>query len=72
MQMTPVTSSLIQSVGHNGLKMHVRFHNGALYEYDAVPVRVYREMIDAKSVGAFFGKHVKGRFEHKTVNGASR
>lgn len=56
--MTPVKSSLIQSVGHNGLNLHVRFHNGAIYEFK-LPVKEYEAMKKAKSVGRYFNAHIR-------------
>lgn len=58
MQMSPVASSLIESVGHNGLHLHVRLHNGAIYQFQ-LPVSQYEALKKAKSVGKYFNEHIR-------------
>lgn len=57
--LTPVQSSNIAAVGHDGDHLYVQFHGGSTWRYRDVPADKHAEMIKAASVGAFFGKHVK-------------
>ena len=74
MNMTPVTSSQIAAVGHEGATLHIRFADrekkdgtkipGALYEYDGVPESVHKTLLAADrdpklSVGQAFDRFVK-------------
>lgn len=59
MSMTPVKSSLIHSVGHNGLALRVQFHNGAIYEFKGRPASDYKALLSAKSVGGHFNSHIR-------------
>lgn len=59
MQMRPVQSSSIHSVGHDGLKLHVQFHNGSIYEFPGRPLSDYHGLIGAKSVGRHFNDHIR-------------
>lgn len=66
--MTPVTSSQIASVGYDEDKreLHVRFKNGALYVYSAVPQDVYDGLLAADSVGSTFHTTVRnGGFKYR-------
>lgn len=59
-----VNSSLIASVGHNGVAgvLEVEFvHGGAVYRYSGVSTAMYQEMMAAESVGKWFSKNVKAR-----------
>lgn len=58
MQFRPIQSSVIHSVGHNGLKFQVQFKSGAIYEYD-LPVKHYEAMLAAPSAGKYFRDHVR-------------
>jgi hypothetical protein len=58
--MHPVKSSQISSVGHDGEStMIVNFVNGSIYEYKDVPFSYYETLISAESVGSFFSKTKK-------------
>jgi hypothetical protein len=70
MQFRPVSSSIIHSIGHDGLKMHVQFLNGAIYEYKTAPVKLYRALLAADSVGQHFNKNVRGRYPHTLIRPA--
>lgn len=58
MILTPVKSSTISSIGHDGEStMAIMFNNGALYEYYNVPYSFYNLFINSESVGKFFAQH---------------
>lgn len=67
MEMTPVTSSQLESVGYDPetMKLHIRFlskgrSGGSLYEYDNVDLETYNGLVGADSVGRYFGSTIKG------------
>lgn len=66
MQMKPVESSNLDSVGYDPteMKLRVRFNNGSEYEYDGVPQEVYDGFFDAPSVGSYFNETVKQSFPY--------
>lgn len=55
----PVQSSNIAAVGHQGSTLYVRFHSGALWRYEAVPQRIYDEMMQSGSIGKYFAKFIR-------------
>jgi len=67
---TPLASSNIASVGYDKQKMilEVEFHNGAIYQYFNVPEKVYTELINAPSHGAYFFNEVKDGFSYNKIN----
>ena len=62
MNMIPVSSSDIASVGYEGTTMYIRFHSGGLYAYHNVPPSVYTGLMNASSHGQYFHAHIKGRY----------
>lgn len=62
MDMIPVTSSNISSIGYDGSTMHIRFNSGGLYAYHNVPSSVYNGLMGASSKGKYFHAHIKGRY----------
>ena len=67
MQMTPVVSSNIHSIGYENSTLYVRFHSGSLYAYYHVPESIYIGLMNAPSHGHFLHKHVKGHFSYKRL-----
>ena len=62
-QLTPVKSSNITKLGWNDGVLHVEFSNGGLFSYSGVTSQMYNELLEAKSIGAHFAKHI--RTKHK-------
>ena len=62
MNMIPVRSSDIASIGYEGTTLHIRFHSGGLYAYHNVPPSVYAGLMNASSHGQYFHSHIKGRY----------
>lgn len=54
MTMTPVDSSQIKSMGHQGEVMRVEFHSGAEWEYLPVTHEQFKNLLHAPSVGKAF------------------
>ena len=59
--MTPVESSQIAAIGHDGAtsKLAVKFKKGTVYEYSNVPVELHTRLMAAPSVGKFFSAEIK-------------
>lgn len=58
-EMTPVTSSNIQEVGHCGSALWVRFKNGGLYRYPSAGREHLDAMTKADSPGSYLHTLVK-------------
>ena len=67
LEMTPVRSSDIASVGYENGTLHVRFHSGGLYEYNNVPVSLYNGLMSAASRGQYFHAHIRGRYNDHRI-----
>ena len=61
-EMQPVTSSNIESVGHDGSALHVKFKNGGHYIYDECPADVHESLMGADSPGKFLAANVRGKY----------
>ncbi len=59
MQLYPVTSSNLDSVGYSDGVMRIRFKSGGLYEYHNITESVYTDLITASSVGKYFSDNIK-------------
>ena len=66
----PLQSSTLLNVAyHDRMSVLVlQFRNGARYRYQDVPNRIYRELLDATSKGAFFNQHIRGFFAYVRLN----
>lgn len=58
-QLTPVTSSNIRAMAHDGTTLHVEFLNGQRWSYANVTPAIYNEMIGSGSVGKYFGSFIR-------------
>lgn len=68
MTRTPVTSSMVKSVGHDGDALDVEFHNGKVYRYAGVSAEDHQALLGAASFGKHFGEHIRGKFEHTLLD----
>jgi hypothetical protein len=61
MKWTPVQSSQILEVGHDSdtNKLGIKFSSGATYHYANVPAHMHNAMLNAPSVGRYFGEYIK-------------
>lgn len=48
-------------------RLDVEFRDGSIYQYSAVPLRIYHDLMGAESKGAFFNRHIRTRFAEKMV-----
>lgn len=67
MQMIPVSSSNLSSVGYEKGTLYVSFRNGSLYSYSGVPESVYRDLMSAPSHGHYLAVHVKGIYPYRRI-----
>ena len=69
MKMQKVKSSNIKAVGYDEItqKMRVEFFSGGLYEYDKVPRNTFLAFMKAESLGKYFHKNIRGKFDTKPV-----
>lgn len=72
MTRTPVSSSSIASIGHEGETLEIEFTNGRIYRHDGVSRAHYEALVDAESVGRHYNAAIKGQFAHVVVGDADR
>lgn len=58
-ELTPVTSSNITHVGHDGQHVYVKYRNGDTWRYEDFSRPNYDEMINSGSVGTYVHQFVK-------------
>jgi hypothetical protein len=61
MQMIPVKSSNIHSIGYEDGKLKVQFRNGSEYEYLGVTEAEHAEFMDAESKGRWLNQFIAQR-----------
>lgn len=63
----PVASSNIASVGYDkeARILEIEFHYGAIYQYLDVPEKVYEELMNSPSQGAYFINELKDKFDYQ-------
>lgn len=67
MNMIPVGSSDIASVGYEHGTLYIRFHSGGLYAYSGVPESVYQALMSASSHGSYFHAHIKNSYATRRI-----
>jgi hypothetical protein len=68
MEMIPVNSSDLQSVGYENGTLFIRFHSGGTYSYSGVPDSVYRDLLAAGSHGQYFQAFIKGHYPYAKIS----
>jgi KTSC domain len=64
MSLVLVNSSSIRAVGYDGSRLFVQFHTSAtIYTHYGVPYSVYAGLMQAGSMGAFYNRHIRGRYK---------
>jgi hypothetical protein len=65
MELHPVESSNIKAIGYDPDKQRlvVEFLSGKRYAYADVPPAVYTGFLEARSMGIFFSRNVRGQYE---------
>jgi len=54
MTRTPVSSSSLKSIGHDGDTLEVEFQSGALYHYHGISREHFDALMGAESIGKHF------------------
>lgn len=67
MNMIPVDSSDLESVGYENGTLYVRFHSGGIYSYSGVPERVYYDLMNAASKGKYFSAYIKNSYPYQRL-----
>ncbi|URN84003.1 KTSC domain-containing protein [Acetobacterium wieringae] len=67
MNMQPVSSSNISSIGYENGILYIRFHAGGLYSYSGVPESVYNSLMSASSHGGYLAAHIKGVYPYTKI-----
>ncbi len=69
MDMKPVSSSNIQSIGYDESTetLRVQFNNGSVYEYRNVPVIVYNDFMQAGSLGAYLNRNIRNSYPYEKI-----
>ena len=62
MEMTLVSSSAIRALSYDGYTLSVEFHNSGSYDHPGVPESVYRGLMSAPSIGAFYNRYIRGKY----------
>lgn len=65
--MTPIQSSTVSEIGHDGAHLYVRFKGGALYRYPGADASHVETMAGHKSPGSYFQAEVRGRHRGERV-----
>ena len=64
----PLDSSLLASMRYSSpATLDLRLRNGATYRYFTVPRHVADGLAAAASKGAYFNRHIKGRFPYQRL-----
>ena len=52
----------IRAVGYDGHTLTVEFHTGRIYDHLGVSYQVYVEFMNAPSMGAYYNRYIRGRY----------
>jgi KTSC domain-containing protein len=59
-----VASTAISSVGYDegSSVLEVEFESGAVYDYFDVPPKVYKDLLEASSIGSFVSRQIRDQY----------
>lgn len=68
-EMIPVTSSNIESIGYDeGTQiLRIRFLTGAVYEYKNVPIMEFEQLKNAPSVGSYLNRNIARGYPYEKI-----
>jgi hypothetical protein len=68
-EMTPVSSSNIESIGYDesNQQVYIRFLNGSLYTYVSVPIHEFESLRDSPSIGSYLNRSFKNVFPYERI-----
>ena len=67
MNMIPVSSSNLASVGYENGTLYIAFNSGGLDSYSNVPISVYNGLLAASSHGKYFHQFIKNVYPYKRI-----
>ena len=67
-EMIPVASSTILSVGYKDGSLYIRFLKSGTYEYSDVPEEVFAELMNAESKGHYFQVYIKETYRGRKIS----
>ena len=61
MNWLPIESKMIAQIGYDEETqvLGIQFANGAIYEYDSIPLEQHEALLNSTSVGKHFNTHIK-------------
>ena len=64
-----VDSTLATSIGYDKAAsiLEIEFHSGAVWQYDSVPEKVYKEMMRSSSIGSYFRDFIADMYSERRV-----
>jgi len=63
-EMNAVQSTAIRAVGYDGYTLSVQFHTShTVYSHHGVPYSLYIAFMQAASMGAFYNRHIRGKYQ---------
>jgi len=62
MEFVEVESSNIGAVKYEDSTLYIRFKTGAVYSYDGVSEELYKQLLNAPSIGKFFAANIKNAY----------
>jgi hypothetical protein len=70
MRFATVESSTLATVAYDEGRevLQLRFRNGAVYEYFALPAVAHQDLLDAPSKGRYFNDAIRSRFAYRMVS----
>lgn len=67
MNMIPVDSSNLSSVGYENGNLYIRFRSGSTYCYYNVPSNVYQKLLMSGSKGKYHAAHIKNYYSYTKI-----
>jgi len=70
MKREPVDSSALKSIGYNEDKKILEvqlLETGKVYQYKDVPLEEYFDFMDAKSLGEYYNRVIKEKYEYREL-----
>jgi hypothetical protein len=64
-----VKSRILRTVGYDESTkiLEIEFHTGLIYQYSAVPAKVYADLMHSEEIGKYFSEKIRPRFHTKQV-----
>ena len=53
----------MRAVGYDGHTLSVEFNNGDIYDHPGVPDSVYESLMNARSKGSYYSRHIRGKYK---------